>query len=102
MRVKPTWSIQEDRTARLTASALGAPVVLLLLRNVEPDGVVRVGRIAGAADLALGELFGVSVCDFLLYSMIIRRVNPECMLSCARYALLMRCRPAYETTAPAR
>jgi hypothetical protein len=74
MRVKPTWSIQEDRTARLTASALGAPVVLLLLRNVEPDGVVRVGRVAGAADLALGELF-VSVCVLMVYDMTIRLVD---------------------------
>lgn len=41
---------------RLTASALGAAVVLELLVNGEPDGVVRVGRIAGAADMALGGL----------------------------------------------
>jgi hypothetical protein len=41
----------------LTTSALGAPVVLLFLGNIEPDGVVRVGGVAGASDLTFGELW---------------------------------------------
>lgn len=39
-----------------TRTALGAAVVLEAGVEVEPDGVVRVGGEAGAANVALGEL----------------------------------------------
>jgi hypothetical protein len=48
---------------RLTTSALWAAVVLEFLVDGEPDGVMRIGRIASAADMALGEL---GTCDRIM------------------------------------